>query len=77
MALSELCNVPLWTGSKSIRSDPSGYCTLPRGHSGDHKMCLGTQSDQPTLDIDLTDPFDSYDLWKPLRDLPHSQDDVW
>ena len=77
MGRPELCNVPLWIGSKSIRSDPSGHCTLPRGHVGDHMMCLQTSDEQPTLDIDLTDAHDPYDSWKPLRDLPHSQDDVW
>lgn len=77
MGRPELCNAPLWTGTKSIRNDPSGYCTLPRYHAGDHIVCLKTSAEHPTLDIDLTAPYDSFDLWKPQRDLPHSQDDVW
>ena len=77
MGQPQLCNVPLWTGSKSIRKDPSGYCSLPRGHVGDHVACSSSTDQQPLLDIDLSQPQDPNDLWKPIRDLPHSQDDVW
>ncbi len=77
MGRPELCNVPLWTGSRSIQSDPSGYCTLPRGHMGDHTISQEITNGQLPLDIDLSVAHDPYDLWKPLRDLPRSQDDVW
>ncbi len=77
MGRQKLCNVPLWTGSKSTCSDPSGYSRLPRGHGGDHTICLQTSDEYGTLDIDLTAPHNPYDLWKPEQDLPHSQDDVW
>ena len=67
MSKPELCNVPLWTGQTSVQAKPSGYCMLPKGHAGDHCLLKVAESQ-------ILDPGDS---WKPMRDLPLSQDDAF